>query len=145
MRTYGFGFEGGTFKSFAKAIAERIEGDLSNIPECIAVHRQNYLCVNGVLQTPEGPDPHCLLIDFSRVGLESQGASSLQGLATGHFHELFERRVKEDFGRQDLAQLVSIVEILGIPPQSALVVKADGVVQSWPFEPTGFAPKLVIL
>ncbi len=46
-QVFGFGFRGPTFENFVAGVATVVKGDILNVPECVAVHKQNYICIRS--------------------------------------------------------------------------------------------------
>lgn len=74
-QVFGFGFNGPTFDTFLQGVVNKMSGNIENIPECILVHRRNYILIRADdPKKPFGPEmPLFFGIDFNPLGAKSQG------------------------------------------------------------------------
>jgi hypothetical protein len=131
-QVFGFAFTGVAFDTFVAAVASRVDKDIFNVPECVVVHKKNYMCVRVTRRAakpdPPPPDPRlCVAIDFSQAG------QRLQNVATAYFLYLYHQRVKDN-----VAFAVDMLKIhvrdWRLPEGAVRVIEEDGTVT------TGFAP-----
>lgn len=129
----GFGFRGPAFDTFVAGVAARVNGDIRNVPDCIAVHRQNYVCLQGTVpSTKPDVNPCCVAINFAHAGQKAVG------LATAYFQEYFQKRVQGDRTAVDLQHIICNVcgARLGMPSNALRAILNDGTVRSldpWPW------------
>jgi len=57
--TFGFAYEGVDFTTFLRYLESAMKGSQCGVPECIAVHRQNYICLRSPYRlVAPSPDRH---------------------------------------------------------------------------------------
>ena len=130
---HGFGFRGPAFSTFVSGIASRVNGDIRNVPACIAVHRENYICIQGTVpSTKAGVNPFCLAIDFARAGQKAIGQ------ATAFFRSFSQKRIEGDRTDFDLQQLTChlLSPGFGVPVDAMRAIFGDATVHAidpWPW------------
>jgi hypothetical protein len=121
---FGFGFRGPTFGNFVAGVAAQVRGDIFNVPECVAVHKQNYVCIRSTARAalPENTVPPrvCVALDFSNV-------ANAHGFATGYFFHCYHERIKHH--APFAADRIEIhARDMGVPHDSIRTIREDGTV-----------------
>lgn len=85
----GFGFDGPTFGTLLTGVVQRMQGKPENVPDCILVHRRNYILIRVAdPHVPDGPNKTLFLgIDFAPLG------TAAEGFATALFMRLCHERL----------------------------------------------------
>lgn len=119
---FGFGFRGPSIKTLLKGIAAKLNCEARNLPECIAVHDRNYICIRVKDSQNEAVDKAVVLaIDFGH-------SAPNEGLATAFFLWCCAERVNH------LAAFSSDMVALkardwGIPHKDLWQIQLDGTVK----------------
>ena len=119
---FGFGFRGPTFETFVAGVAAEVKGDILNVPECVAVHRRNYICLRSTTRAalPENTPPPrvCVALDFSAV-------ANAHGFATGYFLHCYRERIGHH--APFAADTIAIhARDMGAPSDAIRTVREDG-------------------
>lgn len=119
---FGFGFRGPTFETFVAGVAAEMKGDILNVPECVVVHKRDYLCVRSTRRAalPENTAPPrvCVALDFSKV-------ANAHGSATGYFFHCYHERIRDRV--PFAADTIAIhARDMGVPPDSIRTIREDG-------------------
>jgi hypothetical protein len=118
---FGFGFRGPVFETFVAGIASRVQGDIGNIPECIVVHRRNYICIR--VERPSSPNPadkeFCLAMDFSKAD------GNATGFATALFLYCYHQRIHHYAGLNSAIVAIHARD-MGLPHDRLWVIHPDG-------------------
>jgi hypothetical protein len=90
--TFGFAYDGVKFGTFIKHLSTRIESNKAGVPECVVVHKQNYIfCRTSYLLNPTDPERHRAAKYQFAVDFGNQDNAS--GSATAFFLEYYRHRV----------------------------------------------------
>lgn len=119
QRLLGFAFQGQVFKTFCTTVASELKsrarhnvpGGLTKMPECIAVHKQNYFAIRAD-PLPEPPKQSYLLVNFS----EKCGA------ATAHFMWAYTQLLNS----RTLADGELVEWFNSLPEASRMIITPDG-------------------
>lgn len=123
-RVYAFAFDGVTFNSFLQYLDNALTSNPQGLPDCIAVHRRNYLFVRtGYDLLPSTHDPlrhwpasNYWAIDFG-INDDQRGA------ATGALLSLYLKRLTQSWNDDNLRSWVSS---LALPPTRMVMFNNDG-------------------
>jgi hypothetical protein len=123
LPTFGFAFDGVQFHTFVEYLSKAIRERPNGLPECIAVHRKNYLFVRSYYRGVQPADP-CrhrpadlqLAVNFGEDG-------SARGRAAGTLLHLYLNRLKS---RLDFDHLSHWFNKLDLPEDSKLSISDDG-------------------
>jgi len=129
--TLGFAYDGSTFETFVKYLAEAAKTAKSGVPDCIAVHRQNFLFVRSPYRLAPRPDTpgrhrpatHQFVANFAASGKDAGRASAtfLQFYLRLLQGQLYDTHVSGWFSKLDL------------PGDAIVSITDDGEVQAGPF------------
>ncbi len=126
---FGFGFDSPKFETLLSSLAQQITqlGE-SLSPECIAVHRKNFVCVR-VAPKVAGPagEPFYLGVDFALLGEDAAG------YATALFMSCYHERIRHR-AAFDPAIITIRARDLGVTAGQLKVITASGEIK------TGFNP-----
>jgi hypothetical protein len=122
--TLGFAYEGVTFKTFLTYVGGALKDDEQGIPECIAVHRQNYLVVRSPYRlAPDQAAPrrhrpakYHLAVDFTAAG-------GREGQASAAFLDFYHRLLRNDLYE---SYLPTWFNELGLPDEALVRITDDG-------------------
>jgi len=118
----GFAFEGWPFKRFCKELAAEVRQDLRKVPECIVVHRKNYVGIRAMGWSPSTKNEAYLAIDF---------ASRTPGQATSILLDAYMKLLNENkIHDGSLHQWFN--ELSGLPVNARVVILPDGKTTSGP-------------
>jgi len=131
--TFGFGYKGVTFDNFVSAMAARVNNDIMNVPECIAVHKMNYLCIR-VTRRNVGADPRltapkvCVAFDFSQSDKDTEGFAT--ALFLEYYNLIVHPRRHHDVITIENTRDYSIQS--GLPVGGIRIIHEDGTVAQGP-------------
>lgn len=122
---FGFGFKGPTFDTFLQGIVSKMNGDIETIPECIVVHRRNYILIRA--DDPRasfGPEkPLFFGIDFGPLGVKAQG------YATALFLWCYHQRIGHN-ARHNAGVVAIHARDMGILHDKLKVIRPTGIVEN---------------
>jgi hypothetical protein len=137
VKVLGFAYDGWTFETFVHHLKEAIRDEHFGVPDCIAVHRQNYIFIRtGYHLAPSGnrhrPARYQLAVNFG-------AAERSQGLSSGCFLDTFLRQLPTVGGHAPISlddYLPLWFNQLSLPKEAKFVIADDGTISCDPL-PTG--------
>ena len=128
--TLGFAYDGWTFETFLEHLTKSIKTARFGVPDCIAVHRQNYLFVRSYYRLaprPDAPGRHRpaqyqFAVNFGATGKD-------EGRASATFLDFYLQLLRTDFLDSHLARWFSS---LNLPRDSMVRISDEGEIQYGP-------------
>jgi hypothetical protein len=131
----GFAYEGWTFDTFVEKLTEAIRDRRFGVPNCIAVHRRNYVFIrSGYRLAPTTPDRHRPA--QYQVAVNFGATENMQGVSSGCFLDTFLRQLPPAGGHSSLpieTYLPRWFNQLPLAAEAKVVTADDGSVSHGPF------------
>jgi hypothetical protein len=96
VNVLGFAYEGWTFKHFVDNLCQAIKDREAGVPDCIAVHRQNYIFIRTGYHLPQNSDRHRPA--RYQVAVNFGAEEEKEGLSSGCFLDTFLRQLPSGGG-----------------------------------------------
>jgi len=125
--TLGFAFEGETFKSFLEYVVEAIKSEDRGVPECLAVHRDNYLMARSsyrLATNPETPNRHRPAKYHFAVNFGI--TNKKDGRASAAFLDFYDRLLRNGLGQIDENHLYTWFSRLELPKEGLVRISNEG-------------------
>ena len=131
--TLGFAYDGVAFKTFLGYVIEAIKNEEQGIPECIAVHRQNYLIVRSSYRlAPDASAPKRHRPAEYHFAVDFRATDKGDGSASAAFLDFYDRLLSNGHGWMDETHLRTWFNRLDLPQEQLVRITNDGVVNYGP-------------
>lgn len=137
VNVLGFAYDGWLFDTFIDRLKQAIRDQEFGVPDCVAVHRQNYIFIRTGYHGP--PTPKRRRPARYQLAVNFGAREDTQGLASGCFLDTFLRHLPSTGGRAPLpidVYLPAWFNQLPLPKEARLTIADDGTI-SHDLLPTG--------
>ena len=128
VNVLGFAYDGWTFKTFVEHLRQAISHSRFGVPDCIAVHRENYIFIrSGYHLAPTNPDRHRPA--RYQVAVNFGAAEDKEGASSGCFLDTFLRQLPSMLRPIPLDNHLPLwFNQLPLPVEAKLIIADDGTI-----------------
>ncbi len=137
VNVLGFAYDGWVFDTFIDHLKQAIRDQEFGVPDCIAVHRQNYIFIRTGYNLAPTPNRHRPA--RYQVAVNFGAAEDKQGHSSGYFLDTFLRQLPAVGGHRPISiddHLPLWFNQLPLPKEAKLAIADDGTI-SHGLLPTG--------